>query len=206
MATKIDFYRFPYDDEVAPAFITLPAPPHPLNEEGDAKFVYHRGTGRIFDMAGLTAAMEAAEYTPDDNEFGEDDAWLVENTDYLGEVEPDGPVVSTVAGITFTVSGAGTNTLIFDVAGTPTADATVECRTVSVDGNEVLPIPTFDIEMGQMSTMVAATLYSALIAGETSDGVKLSGTVIPTPEGATGTVTNDGTPGIFDSNFSVVEV
>jgi hypothetical protein len=81
MTMVLDFFGLYYDD-AEPAFLSLDYSPHPLNEDGTAKFCYHRRTRRIIDLEELTLRMAAAGYTPPASEFGEDKAWLREYTEF----------------------------------------------------------------------------------------------------------------------------
>lgn len=200
MAAMQDFYGNWYDD-VHPAFIVLPNPPHPLDAEGETKFVFHRTGGNILDIVALQQRMADADYTPGPNEIGEDDEWLVENTEFLGTLPepPIPPETGTVNGITFTSDGAGTSTLTITLTGTATADFPMALQGLTIDGAAVDDPP----DMGMTESMPAAAV-AIQIAGPMNGKTAGEATITATNDGAVVTFTNDGDPGIFDANPTLV--
>lgn len=77
-----DYFGLRYDDTY-PAFVILPHPPQLIDTDGEGdRFVFHRGTNRLFEMGVLLAQMAADGYEPPPQEIGENPGWLRRNTQF----------------------------------------------------------------------------------------------------------------------------
>lgn len=113
MATATDYFGYRYDT-AHPAFIVMPHPPHPLDETGDPKLVYHRGTKRLYDWQALMNKASADGYVWPTGEVGSDDAWLDENTEY-------GATYEYTLSLDMTASADAVNNVYYKLTGPATA-------------------------------------------------------------------------------------
>jgi hypothetical protein len=161
MAIKIDFLGYRYDNSI-PAFVLLPAPPHPKNTAGSSKLVFHRMTGTLYDYLGLASQMQKKGYTPPVGEFARSDDYLRAHTPFAAPYEFTFAMgtISSGGQMYFTVKGGPATKAqrVTMAANSPQGALLLPYYTTAPTGNERT---YFDIAIGDTDVQVAAKVRAA---------------------------------------------